>query len=60
MKKKHNKFENLKSRPAVKDRLFRSKVVDREIEKISERIKDQNLRRMFSQCLPNTSEKYIS
>lgn len=54
MKKKHNKFENLKSRPAVKDRLFRSEIVDQEIENISKRIKDGELRRMFTQCLPNT------
>lgn len=51
---KKSKFENLKSRPAVKDRLFRSEIVDREIENVAKRIKDKELRRMFSQCLPNT------
>jgi len=54
MTKKHSKFLNLKSRPKVKDKLFKSETVEMEIEKISANIADENLRRMFSQCLPNT------
>ncbi len=45
---------HLKSRPKVKDRLFVSDFIDREIVKISENIKDKDIKRMFSQCLPNT------
>ena len=54
MTKKHSKFLNLKTRPKIKDRLFTSETVEMEIEKISANIADENLRRMFSQCLPNT------
>ncbi|MFH0755334.1 MAG: glycoside hydrolase family 125 protein [bacterium] len=51
---KKNKFINLKNRPKISDRLFCSKIVDKEIEEISKNIKDKDLRRMFVQCLPNT------
>lgn len=53
-KKTTEKFEHLKSRPQVKDRLFRSEIVDKAIEDIAATIKDKDVRRMFSQCLPNT------
>ena len=59
MAKKANKFINLKSRPAIKDRLFVSEVIDKEIERVSENIKDLDLRRMFSQCLPNTLDTTV-
>ncbi|KKT86854.1 MAG: hypothetical protein UW86_C0017G0006 [Microgenomates group bacterium GW2011_GWA1_Microgenomates_45_10] len=59
MTKKRNKFENLKTRPKVKDRLFNSKVVEEKIIEIAEKIKDPELRRMFSQCLPNTLDTTI-
>jgi meiotically up-regulated gene 157 (Mug157) protein len=48
------KFMKLKSRPAKKDRLFTSEVIDAHIEEVAGEIKDADIRRMFSQCLPNT------
>ena len=53
-KKATERFKKLKSRPQAKDRLFQSKVVDKTIENIADTINDKDIRRMFSQCLPNT------
>lgn len=47
-------YQKLKSRPNVKDRLFINKFIDEKIEEVSKKISDLELRRMFSQCLPNT------
>jgi meiotically up-regulated gene 157 (Mug157) protein len=47
-------FSHLTTRPPEKDRLFQSDVIEDEIEKISTRIDDYTIRRMFRQCLPNT------
>ncbi len=49
----------LNSRPPIKDRLFRSSAVDNAIEAISGRIKDRDVQRMFSQCLPNTLDTTV-
>jgi len=59
MIKKYSKFLNLKSRPKIKDRLFRSEMVDKTIEKISANITDSDVRRMFCQCLPNTLDTTV-
>ena len=56
---KKNKFEKLKTRPKTKERLFNSDVVEKNIIEIAEKIKDSNLRRMFSQCLPNTLDTTV-
>lgn len=56
---KKNKFENLKTRPKVKDRLFKSEAVEEKILEIIEKIKDPVLRRMFNQCLPNTLDTTV-
>ncbi len=48
----HN-FSHLSDRPSPEDRLFRSDTVDQTIETISRDIEDSDLRRMFTQCLPN-------
>src|SRR3989338_11270341 len=56
---KRSKFENLKTRPKVKDRLFHSEVIEEKIIEIAEKIKDPELRRMFSQCLPNTLDTTV-
>ncbi|MEQ1499752.1 MAG: glycoside hydrolase family 125 protein [Parcubacteria group bacterium] len=56
---KKSKFENLKSRPKQKDRLFVSGIVDEEILKISENIVDENLKRIFMQCFPNTLDTTV-
>ncbi len=54
-----SKFKNLKSRPKIKDRLFTSEVIEKYIESISEKIKDHELRRMFTQCFPNTLDTTV-
>ncbi len=56
---KKSKFEYLKSRPKIKDRLFHSEVVEKEIEKISANIRDEDLKRMFFQCFPNTLDTTV-
>ena len=56
---KKNKFENLKSRPKVKDRLFYSEAVEVKIKKVSEDIRDLDLKRMFGQCFPNTLDTTV-
>lgn len=56
---KKNKFVNLKNRPAKKDRLFVSEIIDNDIERISKEIVDPDLRRMFSQCFPNTLDTTV-
>ena len=47
-------YKKLKSRPSPKHRLFPNRFIDEKIEQISGKIEDKELRRMFSQCLPNT------
>ncbi len=59
MTKKFRKFKNLKSRPPLKERLFHSKVVNQAIADISQRIKDPDIKRMFSHCLPNTLDTTV-
>ncbi len=54
-----SKFENLKTRPAEKDRLFRSEAVEKYIKETAEKIHDSNLRRMFTQCFPNTLDTTV-
>ncbi|TSC70069.1 MAG: hypothetical protein CEO12_566 [Parcubacteria group bacterium Gr01-1014_46] len=57
---KKSKFKNLKARPKIKDRMFVSDFIDNEMTRISEGIKDQNLKRMFNQCFPNTLDTTVS
>ena len=59
MKKIIHKFKKLKSRPLVKDRLFHSEVIEQAINDVSQNIKDLDIRRMFSQCLPNTLDTNV-
>lgn len=54
----HN-FSNLHSRPEPHNRLFRSELIEQNIVKIAEKIKDDDIRRMFTQCLPNTLDTTI-
>jgi meiotically up-regulated gene 157 (Mug157) protein len=58
MAKKIN-FETSKSRPPIGRRLFRSGAVDQAIIDIAREIKDPGIRRMFSQCLPNTLDTTV-
>ena len=52
-------FSHLTSRPEPDERLFKSEVVDSFIEKNSTNIKDEEIRRMFEQCLPNTLDTTV-
>jgi meiotically up-regulated gene 157 (Mug157) protein len=52
-------FSHLNARPEPHDRLFRSEIIEKEIEKISEIIADEDIRRMFMQCLPNTLDTTV-
>lgn len=52
-------YAKLKTRPKEKDRLFVSEAVEESIKGIGERIKDPVLRRMFTQCLPNTLDTTV-
>src|SRR5258708_3095792 len=52
-------FSDFKSRPEPHDRLLRNDHIEKEIEKISESIADEDVRRMFSQCFPNTLDTTI-
>ncbi|OGG31240.1 hypothetical protein A3A63_00290 [Candidatus Gottesmanbacteria bacterium RIFCSPLOWO2_01_FULL_46_9] len=52
-------FTHLHERPAREDRLFQSDLIERVIEKVSGDIGDDDLRRMFSQCLPNALDTTV-
>lgn len=47
------------SRPPVADRLFTSRAVEREIARVSARIADPELRRLFVNCYPNTLDTTV-
>lgn len=53
-------FEKLKTRPLEKHRLFKSEVIENVISEASKKITDPHLKRMFSQCLPNTLDTTTS
>lgn len=52
-------FTHLNSRPQTPDRLFISEFIEHEIEEIGSEIKDDDLRRMFIQCFPNTLDTTV-
>src|SRR4051812_45323820 len=52
-------FSHLNSRPEPHDRLFRSVLIERVIDTIAAKIKDEDIRRMFMQCLPNTLDTTV-
>ena len=52
-------FFHLNSRPEPHDRLFRSDVIENEIEKVTTKISDDAIRRMFMQCSPNTLDTTV-
>ncbi|HEX7041962.1 MAG TPA: glycoside hydrolase family 125 protein [Patescibacteria group bacterium] len=52
-------FSNLHTRPEPHERLFRSDEVERALTKISEKIADEDIQRMFVQCFPNTLDTTV-
>ncbi len=52
-------FSHLSSRPEPHDRLFRSDVVEETIAAVSDGINDEDIRRMFVQCFPNTLDTTV-
>lgn len=52
-------FSHLHARPEPHDRLFRSELIEKVIENIAGKIKDDDIRRMFVQCLPNTLDTTV-
>jgi meiotically up-regulated gene 157 (Mug157) protein len=55
-----NTFGKMKSRPKLKDRLFTSEFIDTMLIEFSDKIKDKDISRMFSQCFPNTLDTTVS
>lgn len=47
------------NRPAVGERLFKSKAVDKKIEEAKKQIKNQKLAWMFENCFPNTIDTTV-
>jgi meiotically up-regulated gene 157 (Mug157) protein len=54
----HN-FSHLQHRPHPDDRLFRSDTIEQVIEHVAEKIADEDIRRMFSQCFPSTLDTTV-
>lgn len=52
-------FSHLSERPEKEDRLFQSEIIDHTIHEYASKIKDETLRRMFSQCFPNTLDTTV-
>ncbi len=52
-------FSELTARPPEEDRLFRSPAVEAAISSVSRGIADEDLRRLFEQCLPNTLDTTV-
>lgn len=52
-------FSHLSSRPEIQDRLFVSSIVERTINDLGSKIFDEDIRRMFIQCFPNTLDTTI-
>ncbi len=52
-------FSHLTSRPPEDERLFHSPIVERAISETAVKIRDEKLRRMFVQCLPNTLDTTV-
>ena len=52
-------FSHFSTRPEPHDRLFRSEVIEKTIDTISNKIADKDIRRMFIQCFPNTLDTTV-
>jgi meiotically up-regulated gene 157 (Mug157) protein len=52
-------FSHLNLRPEPHDRLFRSETIEKIIDMVSANIADEDVKRMFIQCFPNTLDTTI-
>lgn len=52
-------FSHFSTRPEPHDRLFRSDIIEQTIETVSAGIVDEDIRRMFMQCFPNTLDTTV-
>lgn len=52
-------FSHLTSRPEPHDRLFRNDLIEDTLTQIADKIADEDIRRMFEQCFPNTLDTTI-
>ncbi|MEO6508776.1 MAG: glycoside hydrolase family 125 protein, partial [Patescibacteria group bacterium] len=52
-------FSHINSRPEPHERLFRSEVIEKVIDDISTKIIDDDIRKMFMQCFPNTLDTTV-
>ncbi|MFB6088671.1 MAG: glycoside hydrolase family 125 protein, partial [Candidatus Aenigmatarchaeota archaeon] len=59
MEKEYINFNNLKSRPPHEKRLFQSETIEDVIDNTSEKIEDDDICKMFKQCLPNTLDTAV-
>lgn len=52
-------FSHLTSRPEPHERLFRSELIEQIVKDVSAKIADEDIRRMFEQCFPNTLDTTV-
>ena len=52
-------FSHFSTRPEPHERLFRSETIENVIEEVSQLIADEDIRRMFTQCFPNTLDTTV-
>ena len=52
-------FSHFSTRPEPHERLFRSETIENVIEEVSQTIVDEDIRRMFAQCFPNTLDTTV-
>ena len=49
----------MNKRPEYEKRLFHSEVIDKYIDEMSQKIKDENLKQLFINCYPNTLDTTV-
>lgn len=54
-----NNYKYKSARPAKKDRLFESEIVEKKIKEVTALLKNEKLAWMFSNCFPNTLETTV-
>ena len=49
----------MNKRPEYEKRLFHSEIIDKYIDEMSQKIKDENLKQLFINCYPNTLDTTV-